>query len=103
MSRPKPKTKPVAKFETFLADADSVALRLLETHGVMITYEALGRDEHNYFRMIEPLVQKHVGRYSKTDADDCVTFEERDHDVVVAHMVGLAMGLRLAKIGEVRR
>ena len=100
MSRPKQKTRTVPKFDAFLADADGVALKLLESYGVMLTYESLGRDNPCYFDLIEPLVQKHVGKYSTTDTDDVVTFEERDHDVVAAHMIGLAMGLRLAALGK---
>ena len=79
-------------FLAFLKAADRVALTMLLTEG--ISPFTLG-DRNTYYCDIEDLAKHHGEPYHASNIDDVVTMQEMFVKVDAAHMVGIAIGLRL--------
>ena len=81
------------RFEAFLEAADHLALTMLLTEGIDPLTPG---DRNTYYVGIEDLAKAHGEPYHQSNIDDVVTMQEMSAKVDAAHMVGLALGLRLA-------
>ena len=82
------------RFEAFLEAADRVALEMLLTEGISPFTDT---DRNDYYSGVEALAKQHGEPYQEVSGlDDVVTLQEMAAKVDAAHMVGLALGLRLA-------
>lgn len=91
MSTPSLRTDP-ATFTEFLKAADAVALATLIESGVFPG--GIDRDCEAYWSGIYDLAR--VGNsWPETDQDDTIHMQEHSAKMLAAHMVGLALGLRL--------
>ena len=81
------------RFEAFLKAADRVALEMLLTEGISPFTDT---DRNDYYSGVEALAKTHGEPYHESNIDDVVTLQEMAVKVDAAHMVGLALGLRLA-------
>ena len=79
-------------FRSFLAAADRVALELLIREGVMTDPRI---DRSFYYESLTRLAKTFCGDYAATNLDNVCTYEELDAKQNAAHMIGLALGLRL--------
>ena len=81
------------RFEAFLKAADRVALEMLLTEGISPFADT---DRNTYYCGVEALAKSHGEPYYESNIDDVVTLQEMGAKVDAAHMVGLALGLRIA-------
>ena len=82
------------RFEAFLEAADHLALTMLLTEGIS---PFVTSDRNTYYCGIEDLAKQHGESYHEVHGlDGVVSMEEMSAKVDAAHMVGLALGLRLA-------
>jgi hypothetical protein len=108
--KPMPKKKPASKnvvhkprpenedeieyFRRFLAAADRVALELLVREGVM-SHARAGSLDYFYSSALDELAKEFGRDWESTSIDDVVHFTEAEVKYDAAHMIGLALGLRL--------
>ena len=94
---PQPTTE---HFQAFLEAADRVALTLLLNDGINpLAEKGCGDWLGNRLNELMPFCYS----YKETDVDDHVNCGEVEARIAAAHMVGLALGLRLAgRLGGVR-
>ena len=105
MTRKTPRTKKIraARFEAYLQDADQIAFDLILHGGINqpTPLHDLSNEEHD--AAIEKLAKRYDGPYRTTDLDDVLAFEEHWAKMNAAHMVGIALGMRLAgRLGGAR-
>ena len=82
------------RFTAFLEAADHLALEMLLTEGISPFVKS---DRNTYYVGIEDLAKQHGEPYHQSNIDDVVTMQEMSAKVDAAHMVGVALGLRLAR------
>ncbi len=93
-----PKKEFVAKetsreyFRRFLAAADAVAVEQLLDNGILTNQD---REPDAYSDAIDDLAVMFCGPFERTDLDNVVHFTAALAHREAAHMVGLALGLRL--------
>ena len=92
-SRPRPGT--VEHFNEFLAAADRVALHLMLEEGLLVDQRS--DDGPIYESALNDLARRFVGRFESSRVDDHCTYSEHWAKVNTAHMIGLALGLRLQR------
>ncbi len=80
-------------FQAFLEAADRVALNLLRIHGIDLNVDDC-REE--YWSDTGKLMKEFCRPYQTTDIDDVTHHTEVEARVTAVHMVGLALGMRLA-------
>ena len=81
-------------FTRFLDAADHAALEMLLDEGIS---PFTGTDRNTYYTAIEDLAKAHSEPYTPvTGLDEVVSTEELSAKIDAAHMVGVALGLRLA-------
>ncbi len=90
----RPEQSRAEHFQSFLAAADRHALEILVSDGGGL-FPNPGDDGHVYYDALENLAKTFCDPYKSTDIDDVVHFTEHDAKLEAAHMVGLALGLRL--------
>jgi hypothetical protein len=93
-SRTKPEPNPLEHFRSFLAAADRHALEILVSDGGGL-FPNPGDDGQVYHSALDSLANEFCRPYDHTDLDDVIHFTEADAKFEAAHMVGLALGLRL--------
>ncbi len=81
----------VEHFQAFLNAADAVALEMLVTEGLLTN----ACQQDSYLSAIDDLAKAFCGEFDHTDLDDLVHWTEARAQREAAHMVGLALGLRL--------
>ncbi len=82
------------RFTAFLEAADRLALTMLLTEGISPFVQS---DRNTYYVGIEDLAKHHgESKHEVHGLDGVVSMEEMGAKVDSAHMVGLALGLRLA-------
>ncbi len=88
-------------FQAFLEAADRVALSLLRERGIDPLADMAGEDYHA--GRLGDLMQAFCPPYETTDIDDVVHCDEVVNRLAAAHMVGLALGMRLSgRLGGAR-
>jgi hypothetical protein len=93
-SRTKPEPSTLEHFRSFLAAADRQALEILVSDGGGLLPNP-GDDGQAYRNALDDLANKFCRPYDTTEADDVIHFTEHDAKLEAAHMIGLALGLRL--------
>ena len=81
-------------FQAFLEAADRVALTLLREKGIDPLADMACEDYHGAH--LGDLMQAFCPPYEETDLDDVVHCDEVVNRLAAAHMVGLALGMRLS-------
>ncbi len=81
-------------FQAFLEAADRVALILLREKGIDPLAHMECEDYHA--DSLDNLMQAFCPPYEETELDDVMHYEEVGARLVAVHMVGLALGMRLA-------
>ncbi len=88
-------------FQAFLEAADRVALEILLSDGINPLADHRDRDDWDGALLNE--LMPFCGSYTKTDVDDCITYEEADVRIAASRMVGIALGMRLSgRLGGAR-
>ncbi len=89
-------------FNAFLEAADRVALTLLREKGIdPLAYMEYAEGYHE--DRLGDLMQTFCPPYEETELDDVMHYEEVGARLVAVHMVGLALGMRLAgRLGGAR-
>ena len=88
-------------FQAFLEAADRVALILRREKGIDPLAHIECEDYHA--DRLGDLMQAFCPPYQTTDIDDVMNFKEVEARVTAVHMVGLALGMRLAgRLGGAR-
>ncbi len=85
------------KFQAFLKSADQVAADMLHEHGIS-PYSEYG-DRDVYYCGLEGLAQEFLDPYKTTDLDDMATMSQMTTMIDAAHMVGIALGVRMMSGG----
>ena len=95
-----PYVNPWVRFSEYLKDADRVAGDVLLSG---IHHPATSEIDYEvYNSRIEVLVKKYEGEFETIDVDHCLSFKEHDAKMNAAHMIGIAVGLRLHSLGGAR-
>ena len=82
------------RFEAFLEAADHLALEMLLTEGIN-PRSNMDREEY-YGAHLTELTEEFCSPYEHSDIDFVMHYQEAEARIIAAHMVGLALGLRLA-------